>query len=242
MKSRFLLLMASCLLWAGVALAQININTATTEQLDGLKGIGPTKAKAIVDYRKKNGPFKSVDELQNVPGIGPSTLNDLRRDVVVSGASRAQVAASAPGARPVAETPKPVALPPARPVAKSNPEPARPAAPALPGKAAHASTPVAVEKSAAPAAPARPAMPGKTAVDSKAVVAPTVVTEKPAAPAAPARPAMPGKVTSEAKPAVPAAPVAKPAAPAAKPAGPAAPAAPAKPAAPARPATPAPAY
>ena len=55
MKARFLSLALAGLLWAGLALAQININTATSEELDGLKGIGPTKAKAIVDYRKKNG-------------------------------------------------------------------------------------------------------------------------------------------------------------------------------------------
>uniref|UniRef100_Q47IV8 Competence protein ComEA helix-hairpin-helix region n=1 Tax=Dechloromonas aromatica (strain RCB) TaxID=159087 RepID=Q47IV8_DECAR len=237
MKSRFLLLMASCLLWAGVALAQININTATPEQLDGLKGIGPTKAKAIVDYRKKNGPFKSVDELQNVPGIGPATLKDLRPDVVVSGTSRAPVTASTPAARPLAETPKPAALPPARPMVKSNQEAARPAAPALPGKTAPA--PVAAEKPATPAGPAKPAMPGKPAVDSKPQAVPAVAAEKLTAPAAPARPAMPGKAANEAKAAAPASAM-KPASPPAVPAKPASPATkPAAPAAPAKPAAPA---
>lgn len=233
MKSRFLLLMASCLLWAGVALAQININTASKEELDSLKGIGEARAEAIIKYRSENGPFKSVNDLKNIPNFPDNLVGKLRGQITVGGTSRTT---SAPDA------PKPAALPPARPMAKSNPEPARPAAPALPGKAAPASMPVAVEKSAAPAAPAKPAMPGKPVVDSKPQAVPATVAEKPAAPAAPARPAMPGKVTSEAKPAVPAAPVDKPATPAAKPAGPAVPAAPAKPAAPARPATPAPAY
>ena len=76
------------LLAMGLAFAQININTASQDELDGLKGIGPTKAKAIVDYRKKNGSFKSVDDLENVPGIGPATLKDLRSEVTVAGASR----------------------------------------------------------------------------------------------------------------------------------------------------------
>ena len=88
MVSRILMALFACLIWAGMAVAQVNINTATLDELDGLKGIGPTKAQAIIDFRKKNGPFKTVDDLQNVPGIGPATLKDIRKDVMVTGATR----------------------------------------------------------------------------------------------------------------------------------------------------------
>ncbi len=53
----------------------VNINTATTDQLvEVLQGVGPAKAKAIVEYREQNGPFKTVDELVNVKGIGKATV------------------------------------------------------------------------------------------------------------------------------------------------------------------------
>lgn len=55
---------------AANAIAAVNINTATKEELDALPGIGPAKAQAIVDHRKQNRPFKSVDDLKNVKGIG----------------------------------------------------------------------------------------------------------------------------------------------------------------------------
>ncbi len=67
------------------AYSAVNINTATQAQLETLHGIGPTKAKAIVEHRKKNGAFKSVDDLQKVNGIGPATIKRLRKDVTVSG-------------------------------------------------------------------------------------------------------------------------------------------------------------
>lgn len=69
------------------AFAAVNINTATKEELDAVKGIGPVKAQAIVDYRQKNGPFKSVDDLKNVRGFGDKTVAKMKADLAVSGAS-----------------------------------------------------------------------------------------------------------------------------------------------------------
>ena len=84
---KFLLILGMWLAMVGAALAQVNINTATKEQLDGLKGIGPAKAQAIIDYRTKNGPFKTVDDLEKVNGIGPATMKDLRGSITVTGGS-----------------------------------------------------------------------------------------------------------------------------------------------------------
>jgi competence protein ComEA len=64
---------------------KININSATAAELDSLSGIGPTKAQAIVDYRDENGPFRTVDDLLNVPGIGPKTLETIRDQITVIG-------------------------------------------------------------------------------------------------------------------------------------------------------------
>ncbi|MBQ1451957.1 MAG: helix-hairpin-helix domain-containing protein [Clostridia bacterium] len=61
----------------------ININTATAEELETLKGIGPAKAEAIVAYREQNGPFSSVDDLVNVTGIGEKTLANIRDKITV---------------------------------------------------------------------------------------------------------------------------------------------------------------
>jgi len=55
--------------------AKVNINTASAEQIaTAMTGIGENKAKAIVKYRKSNGKFKSVQDLENVDGIGAKTV------------------------------------------------------------------------------------------------------------------------------------------------------------------------
>ncbi len=54
--------------------ATVNINTATAAELEALPRIGPTMAQRIVEYRQTNGPFESIEEIQNVPGIGPATF------------------------------------------------------------------------------------------------------------------------------------------------------------------------
>ncbi len=64
--------------------APLDLNTATVEELDAqLEGIGPTKAQAIVAYRETNGPFSSVEQLLEVDGIGPSTLERIRSQLTV---------------------------------------------------------------------------------------------------------------------------------------------------------------
>lgn len=63
--------------------ALVDLNRATAEELDALPGVGPTIAAAIVDHRERNGPFRSVDGLLDVRGIGPSKLEDLRPYVTV---------------------------------------------------------------------------------------------------------------------------------------------------------------
>ncbi|MBW3778371.1 ComEA family DNA-binding protein [Aeromonas veronii] len=61
---------------------KLNINTATLAELTSLKGIGDKKAQAIVDYREKQGKFSSVDQLADVNGIGPATL-EANRDMII---------------------------------------------------------------------------------------------------------------------------------------------------------------
>ena len=59
-------------------ITKININTASIDQLISLKGIGKTKAEAIIEYRKTNDKFQKVDDLLNVKGIGSKTLEKIR--------------------------------------------------------------------------------------------------------------------------------------------------------------------
>ena len=65
---------------------QVDINSADAETISAeLKGVGLTKAKAIVEYRKKHGPFRTADDLSLVKGIGERTVEINRADIKVSG-------------------------------------------------------------------------------------------------------------------------------------------------------------
>ena len=61
----------------------INLNSATSDQLDTLPGVGPSTAKAIISYRSRKGPFGKVEDLLNVPGIGPAKVGAIRDQVTV---------------------------------------------------------------------------------------------------------------------------------------------------------------
>jgi len=62
---------------------KININTATAAQLDSLPGIGPVYAGRIVEYRDSHGGFKSINEIENVKGIGPETFEKFRDKITI---------------------------------------------------------------------------------------------------------------------------------------------------------------
>ncbi len=67
----------------------VNVNTADAQTIsEELNGIGMAKAKAIVEYRKKHGPFKNADELSLVKGIGERTVDRNRADIQVSAPKR----------------------------------------------------------------------------------------------------------------------------------------------------------
>ena len=74
---------ALSLLTASLSLAAVNINTASPSELEALPGIGPAKAKAIVDYRQQHGAFKSVEELKNVKGIGEGIFSKLKAEAKI---------------------------------------------------------------------------------------------------------------------------------------------------------------
>lgn len=64
-------------------IVKININTATIEELTVLPGIGDTLATRILEYRKENGPFKNIYELQNVKGIGEKRIEELSKYITI---------------------------------------------------------------------------------------------------------------------------------------------------------------
>ena len=112
MKHLFIALLA--LLFTSSVWAAININTATEAELQTLSGIGPSKAKAIVEYRKQNGNFKTTADIKNVKGIGDGIFNKISAEINVAGSS-------------AKAAPKPATAPAAKPAATKTTAPAKPA-------------------------------------------------------------------------------------------------------------------
>jgi competence protein ComEA len=94
----FKTLLLSCLfaLASLAAAAPVDINTASAEQLVELNGIGEAKAKAIIAYREEHGPFKSIEQLANVKGIGLKLVEKNRDAITVGKAAPATKPAGTP--------------------------------------------------------------------------------------------------------------------------------------------------
>lgn len=86
---RLLLIVAAVFAFALSAHAAVDLNTASQTELETVKGIGPKKAQAIIEYRKKNGPFKSADDLDKVPGFGKKSVDMMKKDITVGNAQAA---------------------------------------------------------------------------------------------------------------------------------------------------------
>ena len=61
--------------------SRVNINTADSEELQQLDGIGPVTAEKIIEYRKTNGKFRTIEDIKNVSGIGDKTFDELKDDI-----------------------------------------------------------------------------------------------------------------------------------------------------------------
>lgn len=91
---KLLLALIALFAFSSMALAAVNLNTASKDELTSVKGIGPAKAQAILDHRKKNGPFKSVDGLKDVKGFGDKSVDAVRAELSVGEAASTQAPSS----------------------------------------------------------------------------------------------------------------------------------------------------
>lgn len=121
MKKMFLALLACLAIsLSGISLsvyAAVDLNTATSDQLQSVNGIGPKKAEAIIEYRKKNGQFKSVEDLDKVPGFGKATVDKVKKDITVGNAK----AAAAGKPDKMAKEAKPMPAPTEKPMPTDKP-------------------------------------------------------------------------------------------------------------------------
>lgn len=86
-----------------IGTAAVNLNTASKEELETVNGIGPQKAEAILEYRRRNGPFKKVDDLKKVSGFGDKSVKNMRSELSVDPAAPAGKAEAKKEAKPVSK-------------------------------------------------------------------------------------------------------------------------------------------
>jgi len=79
--------------------AVVDLNSAAEDEIATLPGIGPSKARAIVEYRAEKGAIRSLEELDDVPGIGPATIANLRGLVSVDATATPPAQPAEPGTR-----------------------------------------------------------------------------------------------------------------------------------------------
>src|SRR5258708_8967301 len=84
---RVALFCAALLAYAGMAIAAVNNNTGNKAEAESLDGVGPVKAQAIIDYRTKNGNFKSLEDVKKVNGVGDATFEKMKKDISLTGAT-----------------------------------------------------------------------------------------------------------------------------------------------------------
>ena len=80
---RFMLSLFVSLAFPGFACAAVDLNAASKEELETVKGIGPVKAGAVIEHRKYNGPYRKVDDLKETKGFGDRSVDKMRQDVTV---------------------------------------------------------------------------------------------------------------------------------------------------------------
>lgn len=102
MLKKLIVVLLVCFAFCGSVLAAVDLNTASAQQLETVKGLGPAKAKAIVEFRTKNGPFKTPEDVMKVPGIKQGVFNKIKTELSVGGksAAPAPTKASAPSKTP----------------------------------------------------------------------------------------------------------------------------------------------
>ncbi len=122
---KLLLVLLAFFAFSGMAMAAVNLNTASKAELEAVKGIGPKKADAIIEYRTKNGSFKTVDDLKSVKGFGDKSVAKMRSELTVDGAAPAKAGKKADGKKADAKKDEPKAEAKKAEPAKADSKPAK---------------------------------------------------------------------------------------------------------------------